>query len=136
MLDDVVAARARLERLKLLGVRIALDDFGTGYSSLTYLRSFPVDAVKLDRSFVAGIGVDEGDTAIVDAVVDLARALDKECIAEGVETAAQAASLIALGCGSAQGHYFSRPLPAEQITDLLLDRHGMIGGDDLGQRRH
>ncbi len=129
MLDDVVAARARLERLKLLGVRIALDDFGTGYSSLTYLRSFPVDAVKLDRSFVAGIDVDEGDTAIVNAVVHLARALDKECIAEGVETWAQADSLRALGCGSAQGHYFSRPVPADQITDLLIDRHGLLVDD-------
>ena len=126
MLDDVVAARARLERLKLLGVRIALDDFGTGYSSLTYLRSFPVDAVKLDRSFVAGIDVDDGDTAIVNAVVHLARALDKECIAEGVETSAQAESLRALGCGLAQGHYFSRAVPAAAITDLLIDRKGLL----------
>ena len=135
MLDDVVAARARLERLKLLGARIALDDFGTGYSSLTYLRSFPVDAVKLDRSFVAGIDVDEGDTAIVNAVVHLARALDKECIAEGVETPAQAESLRSLGCGLAQGHYFSRPVPAAQITDLLLDRGGLLDEDVVDSHR-
>ena len=126
MLDDVVSARSRLERLKLLGVRIALDDFGTGYSSLTYLRSFPVDAVKLDRSFVAGIGVDDGDTAIVNAVVNLAHALDKECVAEGVETAAQADALRRLGCRSAQGYHFAKPLSADEVTDLLLDRHGLL----------
>ena len=94
-----------------------------------------MDAVKLDRSFVAGIDVDEGDTAIVNAVVHLARALDKECIAEGVETPAQAESLRGLGCGLAQGHYFSRPVPAAEITDLLIDRNGLLVDDVVDTHR-
>jgi diguanylate cyclase (GGDEF)-like protein/PAS domain S-box-containing protein len=120
LLDDVQTARTRLEGLRALGARIALDDFGTGYSSLTYLRRFPVDGVKLDQSFVRGIGVDPGDAAIVEAVVGLAVALGKVCIAEGVETVDQADALTALGCDSAQGYLFSEPLTAEEVTELLV----------------
>ena len=119
MLDEVEVARERLERLRSLGVRIALDDFGTGYSSLTYLRQFPVDAVKLDRSFVAGVESDPGDAAIVSAVVDLARALGKQCIAEGVEAEGQLAALLDLGCDTGQGYLFSPPLSAAAMTELL-----------------
>ena len=120
LLDDVQTARTRLDRLRALGARIALDDFGTGYSSLTYLRRFPVDGVKLDQSFVQGIGVDPGDAAIVEAVVGLAVALGKVCIAEGVETVEQADALTALGCDSAQGYLFSEPLAADEVTELLV----------------
>jgi diguanylate cyclase (GGDEF)-like protein len=119
LLDDVDDARERLERLRTLGVRIALDDFGTGYSSLTYLRHFPVDAVKLDRSFVAGVQHDVGDAAIVSAIVHLATALGKECVAEGIEHEGQLASLLELGCSAGQGYLFSAPLPAAELGELL-----------------
>ncbi|MFN7150097.1 MAG: putative bifunctional diguanylate cyclase/phosphodiesterase [Microthrixaceae bacterium] len=135
LLDDVQTARTRLDVLRALGARIALDDFGTGYSSLTYLRRFPVDAVKLDQSFVQGIGVDAGDAAIVEAVVGLAVALGKVCIAEGVETADQADALTALGCDSAQGYLFSEPLTADEVTELLVAATRRSWGPDAGDDR-
>ena len=122
LLHDVDDARDRLDRLRALGVRIALDDFGTGYSSLTYLRRFPVDAVKLDRSFVAGLEVDPDDVAIVSAVVQMAAALGKDTVAEGIEREGQMDALVSLGCRFGQGYLFSRPLPAEGLADLLADR--------------
>ena len=120
LLGDVDQARERLDRLRALGARLALDDFGTGYSSLTYLQRFPVDAVKLDQSFVAGLDSDPGDVAIITAVVELAAALGKECIAEGVEREAQLDSLRRLGCGSAQGFLFAPPLTAAEMSELLV----------------
>lgn len=120
LLGDVDQARERLDRLRALGARLALDDFGTGYSSLTYLQRFPVDAVKLDQSFVAGLDSDAGDAAIITAVVELAAALGKECIAEGVEREAQLDSLRRLGCGSAQGFLFAPPLTAAEMSELLV----------------
>lgn len=119
LLDDVDEATERLERLRSLGARMSLDDFGTGYSSLTYLRRFPVDAVKLDRSFVSGIEGDEGDAAIVSAVVQLAHSLGKECIAEGIETGGQHVALMELGCRMGQGYLYSRPLTTSEFTELL-----------------
>jgi len=114
LLDDVEASRTRLERIRSLGVGVSLDDFGTGYSSLTYLRRFPVDTVKLDRSFVAGVGADPGDTAIVTAVVDLAAALGLRSVAEGIETPDQLSVLRSLGCDAGQGYLFAPGLePAE-----------------------
>jgi EAL domain-containing protein (putative c-di-GMP-specific phosphodiesterase class I) len=120
LLGDVDDARERLDRLRALGARLALDDFGTGYSSLTYLRRFPVDAVKLDRSFVAGLDLDEGDTAIINAVVELAAALGKECVAEGVERESQLDTLRRLGCGAGQGYLFAPPLTSSEMTELLV----------------
>ena len=111
-----------LEALRVLGVGVAIDDFGTGYSSLAYLQRFPVDALKVDKVFVDRLGAPGGDTAIVEAVVNLARTLGLGVVAEGVETAAQAARLVALGCGMGQGYYFSQPLPAEEIPALLAQR--------------
>jgi diguanylate cyclase (GGDEF)-like protein/PAS domain S-box-containing protein len=108
-----------LERLTQHGVRLAIDDFGTGYSSLTYLNRFPVDTVKIDRTFIAGLGVRERDTAIVEAITGLARTLDLTAVAEGVETAEQLEALRALGCDRAQGYYLGRPMPAEDVTRLL-----------------
>jgi EAL domain-containing protein (putative c-di-GMP-specific phosphodiesterase class I) len=119
LMHDVDDARDRLDRLRSLGARIALDDFGTGHSSLTYLRRFPVDAVKLDQSFVAGVEDDPGDAAIVSAVVQMARALGKECIAEGIEHDGQLAALLALGCRAGQGYLFSEPLTAAEMGELL-----------------
>ena len=119
LMDDVDDARDRLDRLRALGVRIALDDFGTGHSSLTYLRRFPVDAIKLDQSFVAGVEADPGDAAILSAVVQMAGALGKECVPEGIEHEGQLTALVDLGCRVGQGFLFSRPLPAAELTELL-----------------
>ncbi len=119
LVDDVESAVAALNRLKELGVRIAIDDFGTGYSSLAYLRRFPVDVLKVDRSFVDGLGPDPEDSAIVSAIVKLAHTLELESVAEGVETQAQLDQLRAMGCDLAQGYLFSRPLPVEEATELL-----------------
>jgi len=110
---------ADLNRLIDVGVRLALDDFGTGYSSLTYLRRFPVHTVKIDRSFVAGLGENARDTAIVQAITALARSLDLDLVAEGVETPTQRDLLWTLGCRRAQGFHFARPQPAHDITGFL-----------------
>jgi diguanylate cyclase (GGDEF)-like protein len=104
-----------LSDLKAIGVRLALDDFGTGYSALSYLKRFPLDIVKIDRSFINGLGRDGGDSAIVGAVVGMAGALGLEVVAEGVETEEQLACLRDLGADYAQGFYFSRPLPADEL---------------------
>jgi diguanylate cyclase (GGDEF)-like protein len=119
IMADTEAAAETLRAIRGLGVHLAIDDFGTGYSSLTYLRRFPVETLKIDRSFVAGIGQDREDEAIVAMVLNLARALDLQVVAEGVETADQLHQLQRLGCGLMQGFYFGRPMPAEHTLDFL-----------------
>jgi diguanylate cyclase (GGDEF)-like protein/PAS domain S-box-containing protein len=114
-------ARAELKELHLLGVRIAVDDFGTGFSSLGQLRSFPVDMIKVDRSFVQGIEHDAKDAAITANLVSLAHALGLLAIAEGIESDAQLTSLRELGCDLAQGFLFARPAPPDQIDRLLAE---------------
>jgi EAL domain-containing protein (putative c-di-GMP-specific phosphodiesterase class I) len=108
-----------LEKLKALGIGIAVDDFGTGYSNLAYLKRFPVDMLKVDKSFVDGLGENPEATAIVEAVVSLARAMGMQTVAEGIETSGQADLLRALGCELGQGYYFSEPLPAHEAIALL-----------------
>ncbi|MDQ1445159.1 MAG: hypothetical protein QOI20_1623 [Acidimicrobiaceae bacterium] len=115
LMDDADLSLSVLRALKRLGVRLAIDDFGTGYSSLAYLRRFPIDAVKIDRSFVSGLGSRAEDDAIVTAVLGLTSALGLTCIAEGVEQPTQRDELIRLGCGAAQGFLFSPPRPAHEI---------------------
>ncbi len=110
---------APVHRLKRLGAKLIIDDFGTGYSSLSYLKRLPVDFLKIDRSFVEGLGKDPKDEGIVSSMVDLAHVLGMEAIAEGVESAEQAAQLRELECRFAQGYFFSYPLPAEGIGALL-----------------
>jgi diguanylate cyclase (GGDEF)-like protein/PAS domain S-box-containing protein len=105
--------------LKTLGVRLALDDFGTGYSNLSYLKEFPIDALKVDESFVRGITEDLNGAAIVRAVITMGKSLNRRVIAEGIETAEQLAFLQAQHCGEGQGFYFNRPLAAEQFAKLL-----------------
>lgn len=111
LLDDEDHATSVLSGLKSLGVKLALDDFGTGYSPLTYLRQLPVDTVKIDRSFVAGLGCDRGNSAIVSSVIKIADVLDLDVVAEGVETESQHQALRSMGCPLAQGYYFARPQP-------------------------
>jgi EAL domain-containing protein (putative c-di-GMP-specific phosphodiesterase class I) len=129
---DAATTVVVLQELKDLGVRLALDDFGTGYSSLAYLKRFPVDALKIDRAFVDGLGEKAAhgaeDEAIVEVVLGVARALRLEVTAEGVETAAQLARLRVLGCAMAQGYLFARPLPATELAVLL--RSGMLADPD------
>ena len=120
VMDDADRALTHLAQLRDLGLSIAIDDFGTGYSSLSYLKRMPVDVLKIDRSFVDGLGRDEGDLAIVSSVVALARAFKLRVVAEGVETEEQHAMLAALGCDYGQGYLWSRPAPADQFQ-LLTD---------------
>ncbi|MCH8020275.1 EAL domain-containing protein [candidate division KSB1 bacterium] len=108
-----------LQALKKMGVLLSLDDFGTGYSSLSYLKRFPIDILKIDRTFVNGIPSDRDDTAISTAIVVLAHSMELQVIAEGVEEPEQIAFLQSLQCDEIQGFYFSRPLNAETVTDLL-----------------
>jgi diguanylate cyclase (GGDEF)-like protein len=124
LMDDIDLTVATLRRLKALGVQLAVDDFGTGYSSLSYLRRFPVDILKVDQSFVSGLGYDPEDSAIVQAVVHMGRALHLTTVAEGVETAHHLIELRELDCDIAQGYHFARPAPADAITRML-----MAGGD-------
>jgi diguanylate cyclase (GGDEF)-like protein/PAS domain S-box-containing protein len=118
LMDDADTAVAVLQRLRALGVHLSVDDFGTGYSSLAYLRRFPVDALKVDRSFVAGLGEDPEDSAIVEAVVSMAHSLRLLVVAEGVETDEQLARLRDLGCELAQGFYFAAPVPPAALDPL------------------
>ncbi len=119
-----LASLETLKALKRLGVLLALDDFGTGYSSLNYLRRFPVDTLKIDRSFVQELGSNASSLAIVRAVVSLAHALEMDVTAEGFETSTQLARLRDAYCDHGQGYYFSKPLPVEQMNALLASVFG------------
>ncbi len=119
LVEDPEASADKLAALKALGLKIAVDDFGTGYSSLEYLRRFPVDCVKIDRSFVRGIPHSSEDVAIVNAVIELGHALGLSVTAEGVETAEQLGNLQNTGCDTAQGFLFSRPEHPDVVTRLL-----------------
>jgi EAL domain-containing protein (putative c-di-GMP-specific phosphodiesterase class I) len=110
---------ATLQALKGMGIQLSIDDFGTGYSSLTYLKYFPVDRIKIDRAFVAGIELDPGDTAIVTAVIALAHTMKIKVLAEGVETPAQLEFLQGSGCSEVQGFLLGRPMPAEELVRWL-----------------
>ena len=108
-----------LRELRALGIKIAIDDFGTGYSSLSYLKDLPVDSLKIDKSFVRGLGEDEADTAIVGLVINLAHTLNLDVTAEGVENDRQLTRLLQMGCDLGQGYYFSKPLPSEEAGALM-----------------
>jgi EAL domain-containing protein (putative c-di-GMP-specific phosphodiesterase class I) len=122
-MEDASATAATLEELHALGVRVIIDDFGTGYSSLSRLERFPVDYIKIDRSFVSKLEEETGARVLVKAMIDLSHALGLEVIAEGVETAGQLERLREMGCDLAQGYYFSRPMASEAVQILLEGQH-------------
>jgi EAL domain-containing protein (putative c-di-GMP-specific phosphodiesterase class I) len=119
VLKNVDSAIAMLRQLNEMGIQIALDDFGTGYSSLTYLKRFPIDAVKIDRSFVRDLEHDDSDATIVSTVIGMAENLHLNVIAEGVETENQLEFLRQRGCNEYQGYLFSRPVPPEEFAEFL-----------------
>ena len=122
MMQDLEVIVPKLRALRKAGVRIAIDDFGTGYSSLSYLQHFPVNTLKIDRSFVGDIRAEQGDASIINAIVAMARGLRLDLIAEGVETRTQLRYLKSQGCTEVQGYIFSRPVPADEL-------HAMLGQD-------
>jgi EAL domain-containing protein (putative c-di-GMP-specific phosphodiesterase class I) len=115
LVEDLDQATDLLERLAALGIRITIDDFGTGWASLTYLKQFPVHALKIDQSFVAGVDRDPHDAAIARSIISLGKELDMIVVAEGIETHAQQSALQALGCSVGQGFLYGRPLPAAEV---------------------
>ena len=120
LLDDIDNAITISRQLRALGVKLAIDDFGTGYSSLSYLKRFPVDYVKIDRSFICELDQVGEDSAIVRAIIAMVHSLELKVVAEGVETQAQADFLKAHGCDEMQGYLISRPVPAEEFVELLM----------------
>jgi EAL domain-containing protein (putative c-di-GMP-specific phosphodiesterase class I) len=115
-------ATAWLQKIKALGITVAIDDFGTGYSSLGYLKRFPIDSVKIDRSFIKDIPGDTDDVAITQAIIAMGHSLRLKVIAEGVESADHAEFLRRHGCDEAQGYFFGKPLPAGEFVQLLARR--------------
>ena len=119
LIDDAQSSLETVAGVSAAGVHVALDDFGTGYSSLTYLQRFPVDSLKIDRSFVSGLGTNPGDTIVVEAIIGMARTLGLATVAEGVETPEQRDELRALGCTFGQGYLFARPLAPRNLETLV-----------------
>ena len=119
VMEDAEAAVVALGKIAAMGAAVAIDDFGTGYSSLLYLKRYPISALKIDRSFVSGLGQDTDDHAIVASLVSLARAVGAVCIAEGIETETQHQRLVGLGCQLAQGYLFGRPVPASGLVAAI-----------------
>jgi len=128
IMKDPDEAIEKLHELKLMGIKVAIDDFGTGYSSLNYLKRFPIDTLKIDKSFVADVCKDPHDTAIVRAIINLGHALDVTVIAEGVETKEQLQYLSALECDVVQGFLFSKALSAKAFEDLLVEQRRVASG--------
>ena len=118
--DDVLN---KLRELKKLGINLAIDDFGTGFSSLSYLQRFPFDRLKIDQSFVRGMGDIPANKSIVQAIVALAKSLSLEVVAEGVETAAECAQTSVCACDEMQGYFHARPMPADDLLRWLAARH-------------
>jgi len=129
IMKDPETAIEKLHELKLMGIKVAVDDFGTGYSSLNYLKRFPIDTLKIDKTFVSDVCRDPHDTAIVRAIINLGHALDLTVIAEGVETKEQLQYLSALECDVVQGFLFSKALPATAFEELLIEQRRVTSGN-------
>jgi EAL domain-containing protein (putative c-di-GMP-specific phosphodiesterase class I) len=122
-MEDIESNIARLRQVRALGIGVAIDDFGTGHSSLAYLAKLPVDALKIDRSFIITMSKDSDTMTLVETIVSLAHSLKLKVVAEGVDSEDQAAVLRRLRCDQLQGYLFSKPLPPEQFA-VLLARNG------------
>lgn len=131
IMKDPEQAIEKLHELKLMGIKVSIDDFGTGYSSLNYLKRFPIDTLKIDKSFVADVCKDPHDTAIVRAIINLGHALDVTVIAEGVETKEQLQYLSALECDVVQGFLFSKALSTNAFEELLVEQQKVVSGKNL-----
>ena len=116
MMNNIQETIETLQKMKDLGLHLSIDDFGTGYSSLSYLKQFPINKLKIDKSFVDGLPNDLDDLAIVQAIIAISHALKLTVIAEGVETAEQYKLLAQLDCNEIQGYFFAKPLPAKDVT--------------------
>ncbi|MGX5220641.1 MULTISPECIES: putative bifunctional diguanylate cyclase/phosphodiesterase [Pseudomonas] len=130
LMEDISTAAQHLLSLRRAGALIAIDDFGTGYSSLSYLKSLPLDKIKIDKSFVQDLLEDEDDATIVRAIIQLGKSLGMQVIAEGVETAAQEAYIISEGCHEGQGYFYSKPLPARELTLYLKQARRIHAASD------
>lgn len=132
-MQDTEATRVTLSELKQLGVRLAIDDFGTGYSSLSYLRLFPINVLKIDRSFVASMTTGPDQVALVRSILKLSETLHLETVAEGIEEAGQLADLQTLGADLGQGFFFAKTISPAAISALLATRRGHIDGASVEQ---
>jgi hypothetical protein len=131
LVEDIESTTMVVDQLKQLGILLAIDDFGTGYSSLLYLKRFPVGILKIDRSFIDGLGVDREDEVIVKAVISVAQALGIDLVAEGVETERQLEMLTELGCQYVQGFGLGRPVAAD-AAELLLEKAAAAPANGIG----
>ena len=123
LMRDHEKAITTMLALNQLGIQLALDDFGTGYSSLKYLKELPIDAIKIDRSFVKDIGIDPDDETIIEAILSMAGSLGMSCVAEGVETEQQLAFFSSRQCYLIQGYLFAKPMPAVELINWLHSEH-------------
>jgi EAL domain-containing protein (putative c-di-GMP-specific phosphodiesterase class I) len=124
IMDNVENTVEIFSKLKEMGIQLSIDDFGTGYSSLNYLKHFPVDRIKIDRSFVTDVYHNQSDAAIIEAIVSMAQSLNLRVVAEGVENSDQLHSLAKLGCDEVQGFYLAMPMHAESLAENLGKKHG------------
>jgi len=125
LMHDTSTVSTRLEELRTAGARIALDDFGTGYSSLSYLRNFPIDVLKVDKSFIDDIASSSERANLARGIIELGRTMHLDIIAEGIEDPLQVVELLRLHCSMGQGFHFARPLPADELGRYLQAQHGM-----------
>lgn len=130
MIQDPENCIAKMKTLRARGITFSIDDFGTGYSSLSYLQRFPIDSLKIDRSFITDAMSNKGDQEIIKTIITMAHNLNIDAVAEGVETKEQKDFLIHHGCGNLQGFFFARPVPGEQFRDLLQHQKDVAEGHE------